>query len=116
MIRRPPRSTLFPYTTLFRSHSSGDARTYGGPVAELPLGVPAPALHRAVPKQRTRVIKPAADGGGTRESTHPQGGGRARESPVAELAVVVPSPALRRAVPKQRTRNRERDEGNQVEP
>src|SRR2546428_7370965 len=26
MIRRPPRSTLFPYTTLFRS-SGGDART-----------------------------------------------------------------------------------------
>src|SRR5256885_3459967 len=24
MIRRPPRSTLFPYTTLFRSHASGD--------------------------------------------------------------------------------------------
>src|SRR3712207_3154617 len=24
MIRRPPRSTLFPYTTLFRSHSSID--------------------------------------------------------------------------------------------
>src|SRR5437773_6394586 len=23
MIRRPPRSTLFPYTTLFRSHSHG---------------------------------------------------------------------------------------------
>src|SRR3989442_15020810 len=23
MIRRPPRSTLFPYTTLFRSHESG---------------------------------------------------------------------------------------------
>src|SRR3989442_8647094 len=23
MIRRPPRSTLFPYTTLFRSHHSG---------------------------------------------------------------------------------------------
>src|SRR2546429_5870974 len=23
MIRRPPRSTLFPYTTLFRSHRSG---------------------------------------------------------------------------------------------
>src|SRR2546428_9755877 len=26
MIRRPPRSTLFPYTTLFRSHS-GDAES-----------------------------------------------------------------------------------------
>src|SRR2546423_4356304 len=23
MIRRPPRSTLFPYTTLFRSHAGG---------------------------------------------------------------------------------------------
>src|SRR2546422_6373603 len=26
MIRRPPRSTLFPYTTLFRSESVADAR------------------------------------------------------------------------------------------
>src|SRR5256885_8486497 len=30
MIRRPPRSTLFPYTTLFRSLSPGAARTAGG--------------------------------------------------------------------------------------
>src|SRR3712207_7405663 len=28
MIRRPPRSTLFPYTTLFRSLSSTDKVTY----------------------------------------------------------------------------------------
>src|SRR6476469_3315624 len=27
MIRRPPRSTLFPYTTLFRSHAAGSAGT-----------------------------------------------------------------------------------------
>src|SRR5260221_5734816 len=33
MIRRPPRSTLFPYTTLFRS---------------LPAGAPRPQLHRSV--------------------------------------------------------------------
>src|SRR2546426_9635718 len=26
MIRRPPRSTLFPYTTLFRSHAAADER------------------------------------------------------------------------------------------
>src|SRR2546425_7842374 len=26
MIRRPPRSTLFPYTTLFRSHASHERR------------------------------------------------------------------------------------------
>src|SRR3712207_7294761 len=35
MIRRPPRSTLFPYTTLFRSGRGRDARGGG---AELPQG------------------------------------------------------------------------------
>src|SRR2546422_6391210 len=29
MIRRPPRSTLFPYTTLFRSHSMDGGRGSG---------------------------------------------------------------------------------------
>src|SRR2546422_6924918 len=29
MIRRPPRSTLFPYTTLFRSRDAGPARWLG---------------------------------------------------------------------------------------
>src|SRR5713101_9016988 len=29
MIRRPPRSTLFPYTTLFRSGRAGDGRNHG---------------------------------------------------------------------------------------
>src|SRR5437868_9887257 len=28
MIRRPPRSTLFPYTTLFRSHGSANGASY----------------------------------------------------------------------------------------
>src|SRR5689334_23895831 len=54
MIRRPPRSTLFPYTTLFRSPSQdvGGAVTYsingrqyiaiaagGGPIAALGVGL-----------------------------------------------------------------------------
>src|SRR5256885_11719266 len=30
MIRRPPRSTLFPYTTLFRSEGKVQARSQGG--------------------------------------------------------------------------------------
>src|SRR2546429_2154279 len=30
MIRRPPRSTLFPYTTLFRSHSRKRGSVVGG--------------------------------------------------------------------------------------
>src|SRR3712207_7639366 len=34
MIRRPPRSTLFPYTTLFRSrHARGEAGDHGDLVA-----------------------------------------------------------------------------------
>src|SRR3712207_1258153 len=48
MIRRPPRSTLFPYTTLFRSlvgvvvavpgdHVEGRALELGGPQAPAPL-------------------------------------------------------------------------------
>src|SRR5438132_2055351 len=31
MIRRPPRSTLFPYTTLFRSGSSSSSRNRSSP-------------------------------------------------------------------------------------
>src|SRR5687768_18103558 len=30
MIRRPPRSTLFPYTTLFRSHAARSRCRHGG--------------------------------------------------------------------------------------
>src|SRR2546426_3052049 len=33
MIRRPPRSTLFPYTTLFRSDPGGEPREPGHPRA-----------------------------------------------------------------------------------
>src|SRR2546422_5302313 len=35
MIRRPPRSTLFPYTTLFRSHARGWERADWRPAALL---------------------------------------------------------------------------------
>src|SRR3712207_7326239 len=40
MIRRPPRSTLFPYTTLFRSHLGDELADLGRPVLGLAL------LHR----------------------------------------------------------------------
>src|SRR2546427_6841735 len=43
MIRRPPRSTLFPYTTLFRS-SAEPAR--GAPDRRDPLGTDRSAPHR----------------------------------------------------------------------
>src|SRR5258708_19724759 len=34
MIRRPPRSTLFPYTTLFRSYTVEDVRILMAPMAQ----------------------------------------------------------------------------------
>src|SRR2546430_10418143 len=50
MIRRPPRSTLFPYTTLFRSLPPGDAlQRPRAAAAALRVGLPAPrrgGLHR----------------------------------------------------------------------
>src|SRR5690606_41739126 len=36
MIRRPPRSTLFPYTTLFRSRCSAGSRTCGARITRRP--------------------------------------------------------------------------------
>src|SRR2546422_6043441 len=35
MIRRPPRSTLFPYTTLFRSHEPVPLRLFRRPATQL---------------------------------------------------------------------------------
>src|SRR2546426_6335209 len=55
MIRRPPRSTLFPYTTLFRSAASRDAISAGAPIYAPPR--PRPGLGRA---GECRVRKPAS--------------------------------------------------------
>src|SRR5688572_31584204 len=68
--RRPPRSTLFPYTTLFRSHAriqdhfccrdasvSDDIRSESGersPPAPLPRGVRVTTRSAAVLKRRDR--------------------------------------------------------------
>src|SRR3712207_8834962 len=65
MIRRPPRSTLFPYTTLFRSDPTA---TPVGPckrasVAALPSprpseGAPPPATVLIVPSATRRILLP----------------------------------------------------------
>src|SRR3712207_7191793 len=47
MIRRPPRSTLFPYTTLFRSQPDGDVVDARPSFPERVGGdAPAPVAHR----------------------------------------------------------------------
>src|SRR3712207_8608019 len=45
MIRRPPRSTLFPYTTLFRSDDEVDAREVLERADVAPLAADDAALH-----------------------------------------------------------------------
>src|SRR5690348_18125285 len=51
MIRRPPRSTLFPYTTLFRSlHDGGVNR------AEQRVAPPASAARAAVGRRRCHAV------------------------------------------------------------
>src|SRR5687768_17990114 len=50
MIRRPPRSTLFPYTTLFRSSS-----TLGAPDFKSRFPSARPMLPSPPPKSSTRV-------------------------------------------------------------
>src|SRR3712207_8479944 len=65
MIRRPPRSTLFPYTTLFRSGAGGRrqrADPGGGPL----LGSGADAAGRAGPAAAARGHRP---GGRSEEHT-----------------------------------------------
>src|SRR2546429_7378090 len=58
MIRRPPRSTLFPYTTLFRSGRRAPRRVAGpaGAVAEVPLRAHhQPRLHDHADRKSTRL-------------------------------------------------------------
>src|SRR2546426_5236109 len=57
MIRRPPRSTLFPYTTLFRSHARGHAVG--------PRGVAQPTIRGLLLDQwRVHLKQPRDTGGG----------------------------------------------------
>src|SRR2546430_9961205 len=68
MIRRPPRSTLFPYTTLFRSlfaphchsrcFSPSSAHCVGSSCPRLPSSTPLFELHRRpVPQRRVQDRK-----------------------------------------------------------
>src|SRR3712207_7880822 len=65
MIRRPPRSTLFPYTTLFRSADRRGHRRLG-PHAAVPHAQPARARARVARGLRAADQARAAQGGGRR--------------------------------------------------
>src|SRR2546427_8313933 len=65
MIRRPPRSTLFPYTTLFRSHRRHRRRR----VTRLHRGRGSARDRETVLADGVRGSGVAADDGGDRKST-----------------------------------------------
>src|SRR2546430_5078037 len=71
MIRRPPRSTLFPYTTLFRSRALDHPE--GAPAVRLRQREPEPAeLGHLLPRRLALpawVVPEEAHGGGDRKST-----------------------------------------------
>src|SRR5438445_10949380 len=79
MIRRPPRSTLFPYTTLFRSGATPLLAPPGRP------GVPAAAA-----RVRRAVLA------GTRHQRRPEDDGDHRRPPGLELGAVrrIPGPGV----------------------
>src|SRR3712207_7745723 len=52
MIRRPPRSTLFPYTTLFRSERTAQVERGVDPVDARPLGAGVPCPVTGLGRQR----------------------------------------------------------------
>src|SRR2546425_10910802 len=58
MIRRPPRSTLFPYTTLFRSRSYGAVPV--SRLLEASPGSPAPAVPERAPSVGEPARRPPA--------------------------------------------------------
>src|SRR3712207_7640419 len=74
MIRRPPRSTLFPYTTLFRSTGVALVTSARCRPSDTPSGA-SPVLHRAAvhqPRlhQRKRRVDAACTGPGERSEEH----------------------------------------------
>src|SRR3712207_9181340 len=66
MIRRPPRSTLFPYTTLFRSASSAPQAAAGKSphgATSRTAGAAMPTIVLAPFRFRYGIVRRSADGG-----------------------------------------------------
>src|SRR3712207_7656728 len=62
MMRRPPRSTLFPYTTLFRSPPALDPRGDGAALRAADAALPASRRCAGLPRQESARHHPAARG------------------------------------------------------
>src|SRR3712207_9094183 len=93
MIRRPPRSTLFPYTTLFRSEGayvtlrlpSGERRRVRGE-CRATVGVVGNQSHQNVRlgkagRKRHLGVRPTVRGTVMNPVDHPHGGGEGKSTP-----------------------------------
>src|SRR3712207_4528396 len=91
MIRRPPRSTLFPYTTLFRSGAQV------GQVADAPAAPAAGGVELHRPAPGAVFGQPAPAGGDDEPAARPPGDLQpvvAEREVVGQLAVDVPGGAV----------------------
>src|SRR2546427_8301244 len=66
MIRRPPRSTLFPYTTLFRSRMQLDSVVKARQGTGAPTAADSATLRGAIQGIVDRIVNGPAPGGGPR--------------------------------------------------
>src|SRR5438046_1380039 len=80
MIRRPPRSTLFPYTTLFRSRLWNDGRILVSRETQYDGG----RNHG----HREHAAERHIGGGGVREADHSDGGGKQKKQPASGFRAV----------------------------
>src|SRR5690349_24238408 len=68
MIRRPPRSTLFPYTTLFRSLPTVTFTPELAPTAQLDAAAVVPEVQAEVPSVEIPVVPSNTPGNAVAES------------------------------------------------
>src|SRR2546427_3718604 len=75
MIRRPPRSTLFPYTTLFRSNRRWNAEIStqspgGGKRQQAAVGSSASSWRRSIPSASSEALAPKRSASFSRSEEH----------------------------------------------
>src|SRR6266496_2309650 len=120
MIRRPPRSTLFPYTTLFRSGSSGATGRTPGPRPRITSpGTPAPGPGRKTPAAAARGASSPASATSPSPAGSTTGKERSRLTTTpspdpAAAAVIRPPPGSRSGASGEQARRTAVDDFRQV--
>src|SRR5690349_23021375 len=70
MLRRPPRSTLFPYTTLFRSNAGGSVKMSAASTQKLPTTEPPMSEWCSTLATQQNSRSPTKTGAATRSEEH----------------------------------------------